>query len=91
MISVMIVAILTVHATHGFWAANNGIEVPFLYAAGALALAFTGPGLYSLDAALGLDAFWSPARTAAILAIGVLGGLGNLLLRRQAPAVAAQN
>jgi putative oxidoreductase len=91
LISVMVVAMLTVHVSNGFWAAKNGIEVPFLYAAGALALAFTGPGLYSIDATLGLGAIWTPTRVVAVLALGVLGGLGNLLLRRQAPAVVAQN
>src|SRR5689334_1171602 len=47
MISVMIVAAASVHLRNGLFAANNGIEVPLLYAAGAAALALTGPGAYS--------------------------------------------
>src|SRR3954470_20699944 len=54
-ISVMIVAAVSVHWSHGLFATTNGIEVPLLYATGALTLALTGSGPYSLDAALGLD------------------------------------
>jgi putative oxidoreductase len=46
-LSVMIVAALSVHAQHGVFAATNGIEVPLLYAAAAVALGLTGPGGYS--------------------------------------------
>src|SRR5262245_58606902 len=54
-ISVMVVAIATVHWPHGLFAQNNGIEVPLLYAAVAAAIALTGNGAYSLDAALELS------------------------------------
>src|SRR5256885_8437168 len=50
MISVMIVAAVTVHWEHGLFAGKNGIEVPLLYAAAAFALALTGYGEFSLDA-----------------------------------------
>src|SRR5216684_2182209 len=60
MLSVMIVAAITVHWGHLF-AQNNGIEMPLLYAAGAVALALTGSGALSLDALLGLT--WSPVFT----------------------------
>jgi putative oxidoreductase len=88
-VSVMVVAALTVHWQHGLFASSNGIEVPLLYATAAAALALTGPGAYSLDAALGLASVWSPAASAAVLALGVLGGLGNLALRRPAPVATA--
>jgi putative oxidoreductase len=88
-VSVMIVAALTVHWQHGLFAQNNGIEMPLLYGTAAAALALTGPGAYSLDAALGLGSVWSPAVSAAVLTLGVLGGLGNLALRRPASSVAA--
>src|SRR3954451_14555046 len=61
LLSVMIVAAVSVHWKHGLFAASNGIEVPLLYAAGAVALALTGPGPFSLDAALGIDHIWTPA------------------------------
>ena len=85
-ISVMIVAAASVHLPNGLFAAKNGIEVPLLYATGAAALALTGPGAYSLDAALGLGTLSSPVVTGIALAVGVLGGLGNLMARRPASA-----
>jgi putative oxidoreductase len=87
MISVMIVAAVSVHWTHGVFAANNGIEVPLLYSTAALALALTGFGAYSIDAAIGLDRVWTTTLTWTIVAVGIVGGVGNLLLRR-APAPA---
>jgi putative oxidoreductase len=87
MISVMIVAGMSVHRQHGLFAATNGIEVPLLYSTAAFALALTGFGAYSLDAVTGLDRFWTMTPTWSILALGVVGGIGNLLLRR-APAPA---
>lgn len=88
-ISVMIVAAISVHWQHGLFAASNGIEVPLLYAAGAVTLALTGPGLFSLDALLGLQAVWTPAIVWAAIAIGVVGGVINLGLRRSAHQHAA--
>ena len=87
-VSVMIVAAVTVHWAHGLFAQNNGIEVPLLYGAAAATLALTGPGLYSLDAALGLASLWTPAIAWSVLALGALGGVANLALR-SAPAQAA--
>jgi putative oxidoreductase len=87
-VSVMIVAAVTVH-WHGVFATSNGVEVPLLYAAGAAALALTGPGQYSVDALSGLGAFWTPGAVLAVLAAGAVGGVANLALRRQAPSVAA--
>ena len=83
-VSVMIVAVVTVHWNNGFFAATNGIELPLLFAALAVVLAFTGPGSYSLDALLGLQALWSPAFAATALGVGILGAIGNLTLRRRA-------
>src|SRR6266568_637014 len=51
-LATMIVAMVSVHLKNGFFAASNGIEIPFLYAAAALGLAVTGGGAYSLDALL---------------------------------------
>ncbi|MGH7578895.1 MAG: DoxX family protein [Gemmatimonadales bacterium] len=81
-LSVMLVAALTVHWRHGLFAMSNGIEVPLLYAAGAVALALTGPGAWSLDAVLGLQALWAPSIAWAAIGLGLLGGIANLLVRR---------
>jgi len=81
-VSVMVVAAGSVHLKNGIFAMSNGIELPLLYAAGAAALALTGPGAYSLDAVLGLTTLWTPAVRVGALALGVLGGAANLALRR---------
>jgi putative oxidoreductase len=81
-VSVMIVAAVSVHWAHGLFASKNGIELPLLYATGAAALALTGPGRYSLDAALGLASLWTPTLGSAVLALGALGGVANLVVRR---------
>jgi putative oxidoreductase len=86
MVSVMIVAAVSAHLRNGLWAQNGGYEMALLYGAVAAALAFTGPGAYSADAALGLASLWTPAFAGIALAVGVAGGIGNLLARRPAPA-----
>jgi len=89
MISVMIVAAVTVHLRNGVFATQNGIELPLLYGTGALAIALAGFGSYSLDALLGISSIWTPRVTALVLAIGVVGGFANLVIRR--PQVAADS
>src|SRR5262245_21317041 len=81
-LSVMIVAAVSVHWQNGLFAQNNGIEVPLLYSAIAAALALVGVGQYSLDAWLGLTSLWTPVVTWTALAIGIIGGIVNLSLRR---------
>jgi putative oxidoreductase len=87
MLSVMIVAAISVHWQNGVFAMQNGIEVPLLYATGALAIALTGPGPFSLDALLGIASVWTPRITALVLAVGVGGGVANLMVRRRPVAV----
>ncbi|MEO7043129.1 MAG: DoxX family protein, partial [Gemmatimonadaceae bacterium] len=58
------------------------IEVPLLYGVIAATLLLTGPGLYSVDAALGLGALSTPVLQWGALAIGLVGGIGNLFARR---------
>lgn len=87
-LSVMIVAALTVHWQNGLFAQNNGIEVPLLYAVAVIAVALTGPGVYSADARLGLTASWTPAITLGTLVAGAVVGLLNLAIRRPVPQTA---
>lgn len=90
MISVMLVAMLTVHWSHGLFAGTNGIEVTLLYATAALGFALIGFGPYSLDAMLGIGSVWTPTITLAVLAAGVAGAVVNLALRRLPAATPKQ-
>ena len=75
-------ASVTVHLANGFFVQKGGYEYSLAVAAGALALAFTGPGALSLDAALGID--WSgPAWGMTALALGLLGGGSQLLITQK--------
>ncbi|HXN51612.1 MAG TPA: DoxX family protein [Candidatus Acidoferrum sp.] len=85
-ISVMMVALLTVHLGHGFFAQSNGIELPVMYITGALALASAGPGVYSLDYVLGLGARPSPGITWSAVIVAVALALLSMALRRHAHA-----
>jgi putative oxidoreductase len=85
MLAVMIVAMMQ-HWQNGFFAMKDGIELPLLYATAGVALAFTGPGLYSLDAALGLGALSTPSVDAIALVLAVLAAVATLVVRRPAAA-----
>ena len=88
LLPVMIVAAISVHWKNGLFAAANGIEVPLLYATGAIALAFTGYGPFAFDAVLGIDQAWTPEIKVAALALGAVGGVLNLLARRSTAVTA---
>ena len=88
-VSVMIVAIASVHWRNGFFMATSGIEYTLVNAAGAVALGLVGPGVFSLDALLGLTSLWAPRVAWAILAVGIVGAVANLATRRTAPAESA--
>ena len=85
MLSVMIVAAISVHWRNGLFSMSNGIELPLLYGAAAAALALSGPGSYSLDAVFGLSPLWTPGLAWSALGLGILGGIGNLALRQPSP------
>jgi len=89
MLSVMIVAAVAVHLKNGFFAQSGGIEVAVLFAVAAVALAFTGFGQFSIDALTGLDTLFTPAIAGIALLVGVVGGFGNLSLRRTDSATPA--
>jgi putative oxidoreductase len=54
LIGTMLVAIVKVHWPNGFWNTNRGYEFPLVLAVVAFVVGLIGPGLYSLDYALGL-------------------------------------
>jgi putative oxidoreductase len=84
-VSVMIVAIVTVHRKNPFFVATNGIEHPLMYITVAIGIALTGPGRYSLDYAIGDYRLLTPTATWIILAVGIIGAFANLAMRRPAP------
>jgi putative oxidoreductase len=87
--SVMFVAVMSVHREKGFFVQNGGLEYPMTLGAVATALAFTGPGAFSFDRALGL--FWQGASWGlAALGAGLLMGAAPLFARTKAPAAKAQ-
>jgi len=80
-VAVMLVAAVSVHIKKGFFATNGGYEYTLVLGGAALALAFTGPGAFSLDQALGIS--WSgDAWGLASLAAGLIGGALPLLARK---------
>lgn len=89
MLSVMVVAAISMHWKQGLFASANGIEVPLLYASAGVALALTGPGQFSLDTLLGWSGWWNTTLISTALVLAIAGGVGSLLLRRQTVPVAA--
>jgi putative oxidoreductase len=55
MVTVMLTAIATVHLAKGFFVSDGGFEYNLAIVAGAVTVAITGPGQWSLDDVLGLD------------------------------------
>ncbi len=78
-----VVIVLKAHWAKGFWSRDGGFEFPLSLAAGVVALAGTGPGSASLDAALGLS--YSPELRGLLIAVGVLGALVALAISRVLP------
>ncbi len=73
-----LVIVLRVHLPKGFWNSKGGIEFPLQLLAGSLLLMRGGPGVFSLDAALGIEASGGLRLLAATGAIlGVLLALAS--------------
>ncbi|HEY1655560.1 MAG TPA: DoxX family protein [Candidatus Tumulicola sp.] len=86
---VMLVAIASVHLGKGFLNDKGGAEMPLLYIAGALAIAFAGSGAYSLDRLFGLSFLTEPPQIWYALAAAVVAAGLNVLARRPPKAAAA--
>lgn len=85
--AVMIVAAATVHFRNGFFITGNGYELNLVLGLSALSVAFTGPGAWSIDAALG----FAPAGLAwgaGAALVAVVGAVGQLA-QRHVPDAAA--
>jgi putative oxidoreductase len=79
----------SVHWGAGVWAQSGGYELPLLYVAAAAALAFTGPGAYSLDNAFGFESLAGTTWGLAAVVIGALSGLAVVARARRALAADA--
>jgi putative oxidoreductase len=90
-LAAMVVAMFSVHLKNGFFAMTNGIELPFLYAVAAAAIALGGPGAFSLDARLGLSFLADRALIGGVLTLALLGAVATLALRRADPVAAAHS
>lgn len=68
LVGVMVTAIRKVHWTKGPWNSNGGYELNVGLIASLAALAETGPGALSLDAALGIERHGDAIAAAALVA-----------------------
>lgn len=65
----------SVHLPNGLWGTKGGVEMPLLYIVVAASLAFTGPGSFSLDHALGLHSLTSDSVAVLAVAVGIVAAL----------------
>ncbi len=87
--AVMTAAVVSVHARNGIWSKDGGFEYNLVLVAAAFAVTAVGPGSWSLDAVLDLDASgvgWALAGLGA----GLLGGLGAVAVGRLGSRLAAE-
>jgi putative oxidoreductase len=73
-IGVMTAAAVAVHWKNGFFVTEGGFEFTLVMAASAAAVAFIGPGAYSLDALFEIGAV-SDAMAAGAVVVGVMSGV----------------
>jgi putative oxidoreductase len=68
----LLIAILTVHLTRGFWNHEGGFEFPLALIGGLIAVSLVGPGSFSLDRVVRLS-LPEPATWLAIVIVVLLG------------------
>jgi putative oxidoreductase len=86
-VAVMLMAVILAHWPR-FWVTDNGIEYHLVLIAAAVAVALAGPGVYSLDAVLGI-VLPAPAAFLGGLVLVLAGVVVALATRAPAPVVAA--
>jgi putative oxidoreductase len=79
----------SVHWKNGLWGQNGGFELALFYAVTAVALAFSGPGDYSLDNVVGLDHFNGSGWGVLAAALGLASGFVVVSRARRALAADA--
>jgi putative oxidoreductase len=88
LIGQLVVIISKAHLPKGFWNMAGGYEYPLTLAASVIAIALIGAGSISLDQVLGLT--FDDSVRAALLLIGLFGGLGALVASRLLQPVTAR-
>ena len=81
-----LVNVMALHLRNGLSRRANGYEYELVLLAGTVAVLFGGSGRWSLDALLGVPAL-SLMQAAAVLAVGVVGGLAVVASRRTPAAI----
>jgi putative oxidoreductase len=84
-VSVMTVAMISVHAKNGFFAQKGGVELGVLYGAAAVAIAMGGYGRLSLDVLLGSDDSPDEGILTTVALIGGAIAAAVVLARRDVP------
>ncbi len=77
----MLVAILTVHISRGFWNHDGGAEFPLSLMGALVALSLTGPGPASIDAGIRLS-MPQPATWLVIVIVVLLGVIAAVAMPR---------
>jgi putative oxidoreductase len=88
MFGAMFMAIVKAHWKNGFWNSKRGLEFPLQLLAAAVAIGFTGPGSYSLDALFGI-ALPTPLLFLILALVALLVDIIGLVLSRMATPTAA--
>lgn len=87
LVGLMVVAGWTVHRANGFFIVKSGWEYNLVIAVTAVGVAVVGPGRYSLDWALGLEAAFRPAVGLLLSAgLGLAAGVTLLAVCYRPPA-----
>ena len=81
-IGMMVSATVVVHWKKGLWNTNGGYELPLVYATIALAVAWIGPGAYSIDRLIPLR-LHGPASALGAATLAYATAFGAEMLRRR--------
>src|SRR5215472_4976672 len=81
-VSVMFIAILTVHLPKGFDNNAGGYEYPLANIAGSFAIAAAGNGAFSVDAVAPIATLSAPSAYWIIFGVAIVGALLSLVARR---------